>query len=206
LRDTIADSVKTAIVALLLVAILAAAGLFLFVRNGFSTRTEPTAAEAWVAGNLRGWSIPRTYRTMGNPVACTPEVLNEARAHWADHCATCHANNGSGDSMLGKTMYPRPPDMRKPPTQTQSDGEIYYTIKSGVRLSGMPAFGEPGDNDSDSWKLICFVRHLPQVTSEEVDAMKKLNPQTPEDLEEERREEEFLRGGTAPPVEEHHHH
>ena len=77
-------------------------------------------------------------------------------------------------------------------TQTQTDGEIYYTIKNGVRLTGMPAFGEPGDNDLDSWTLVCFVRHLPRLTSDEAAEMKKLNPKTPEELEEESQEADFL--------------
>jgi hypothetical protein len=57
--------------------------------------------------------------------------------------------------------YPRPPDMRKKDTQEMSDGELYYT--NGVRLSGMPAFGDPSDDDVDSWKLVVFIRHPPQI-------------------------------------------
>jgi cytochrome c553 len=196
--------VKKSIAGLVVLAALAGA-LLLFVRRGFSTRNDPSAPEAWIAGNLRKWSIPGAYKDMRNPVDCSAPVLSEAKAHWADHCATCHANDGTGDSMLGKTMYPRPPDMRQAATQNQSDGELYYTIKSGVRLSGMPAFGKPGDTDADSWKLICFVRHLPKLTPDEVDEMKKLNPKTPEDLEEERQEAEFLNGGAAPAPPPHRH-
>ena len=103
-------------------------------------------------------------------------------------------------------MYPKPPDMRAVATQRQSDGALYYTIKSGVRLSGMPAFGEPGDNDADSWKLVCFVRHLPRITPEEERQMKSLNPKTPDELQEEREEDQFLNGGTPPEHTEHHHH
>lgn len=196
---------KKLIAGLVVLAALATA-LLLFVRRGFSTRNEPSAPEAWLAGNLRDWSVPGAYKDMRNPVECSAQALTDAKAHWADHCATCHANNGAGDSMLGKTMYPRPPNMREAATQKQSDGELYYTIKNGVRLSGMPAFGAPGDKDADSWKLVCFVRHLPQLTPEEVDEMKKLNPKTPEDLEEERQEAEFLNGGPAIPEGEHEHH
>ena len=194
----------------LIILAAVATGLVLFVRRGFSTRTSPSAPEAWIATTLRGMSIPRRYKDMRNPLDCSPQVLAAAKEHWADHCATCHANNGNGESMLGKTMYPRPPDMRQPPTQLQSDGELYYTINNGVRLSGMPAFGPAGDpagdNASDSWKLVCFIRHLPQLTPSEVDEMQKLNPKTPGDLEEERQEAEFLNGGAAAPAEEHHHH
>jgi hypothetical protein len=47
---------------------------------------------------------------------------------------------------------------------------------------------------------------LPRLTPEEIDAMKQLNPKTPEDLEEEKQEQQFLSGGTVPTAEEHHHH
>jgi len=44
--------------------------------------------------------------------------------------------------------------MRLPATQNLSDGELYYTIQNGIRLTGMPAWGEPGDNDEDTWRLV----------------------------------------------------
>ncbi len=192
------------IVAALVLAI--AAGMLVVVRQGFSTRSAPSAAEALVAGTIRHASIPGRYKQMRNPVDCSPQVFAEAGAHWADHCATCHDNTGSGQSLLGKTMYPRPPDMRLAATQDQSDGELYYTIDNGVRLTGMPAFGEAGDNDTASWKLVCFIRRLPKLTSEELDVLKSQNPKTPEDLEEERQEREFLNGGSLPAAETGHKH
>jgi cytochrome c553 len=193
-----------AIVGVLALAVVI--GLKAMAERGFSTRVEATIFESYVATHMRVWSIPAKYQAMRNPVACSSEVFDQSRTHWADHCATCHANNGSGESMFGKAMYPKPPDMRRAETQRQSDGELYYTIKNGVRLTGMPAFGEPGDADADSWKLVCFIRHLPQVSSEEEREMQKLNPKTPEDLEEERQEEQFLNGGPEPAPADHRHH
>jgi len=189
-----------------IVVIAAVIALFFVVPREFSTRSEASVAESYVATHVRGWSIPAKYKSMRNSMNCTDEVLGQSRTHWADHCATCHANNGSGESMFGKAMYPKPPDMRRPQTQNQSDGALYYTIKNGVRLTGMPAFGEPGDADADSWKLVCFIRHLPQVSAEEERQMQKLNPKTPEDLEEERQEEQFLNGGSEPAPSGHAHH
>jgi hypothetical protein len=100
--------------------------------------------------------------------------------------------------MYGKTMYPRPPDMRQKDTQELSDGELYYTIKNGVRLSGMPAFGDPGDDDVDSWKLVVFIRHLAQLTEAEETKMRHLNPKSPDEIQEEKEEEEFLKGDVKP--------
>jgi len=76
-----------------------------------------------------------------------------------------------------------------------SDGEIYYPIAYGIRLSGMPAFGEAVDTDMDSWKLVAFIRHLPKLTPEELQEMERLNPKGPNEYQEEKDEEQFLGGG-----------
>jgi len=190
--------------------VVSAAGCVLYacwiVHRGFSTRTAPGLVESELAETMRDAAIPSRYKAMKNPVAVTPEVLEEGMEHWADHCATCHANNGSGDSMYGKTMYPRPPDMRQKNTQEMSDGELYYTIQNGVRLSGMPAFGAAVDNDMDSWKLVAFIRHLPSISQSEEMEMEKLNPKSPEEMQEEQEEENFLNGGppSSQPQPAHH--
>jgi len=193
-----------------LTALLAVAGLLAwrFVHRGFSTRNQPGKIEVMLATTLRRAAIPAGERELKVPMQATPDVLREGMAHWADHCASCHGNNGSGETMYGKTMYPRPPDMRLAPTQELSDGELYYTIKNGVRLSGMPAFGEPGDDDIDSWKLVAFIRHLPKLTEQEELQMEQLNPKTPEELQEEREEQQFLNGtgAAAPSVTSTTHH
>ena len=77
-----------------------------------------------------------------------------------------------------------------------SDGELYFTIENGVRLSGMPAFGEEHTvgGDADTWKLVLFIRHLPNLTADELQRMKQLNPKTEEERREEKQEEDFLRG------------
>jgi hypothetical protein len=146
-------------------------------------------------------------RNAANPVAFSPEVWVEARAHFADHCAACHANNGSGDVEIGRNLYPRAPDMRLPDTQTLTDGEIYWIIENGVRLTGMPAWGDGSPNDIDTWKLVHFIRRLNQVTQEDLTAMKALNPKTPSELEEEHQDQQFLGGqDDAPaPAPSHHH-
>jgi mono/diheme cytochrome c family protein len=178
------------------------------MQRGFSTRTEPMQMEKALATMIRRQTIPSRYKTMKNPVAANPEAIHEGMSHWADHCATCHANNGSGDTMYGTTMYPRPPDMRQKDTQELSDGELYYTIKNGVRLSGMPAFGDPGDDDTNSWKLVAFIRHLPQLVPGEETEMQRLNPKSPEELREEKEEEDFLKGNaqSATPAMTTHQH
>ncbi len=137
-------------VGLLIVAMMALGGVLAFsmvLRHGFSARDEPTAVEAFFARRVRHLAVPRAAREMTNPVKLNEEVLSEARAHFADHCASCHGNNGRGQTTIGQNLYPRAPDMASPETQSLSDGELFYVIRQGIRLTGMPAWG--GDTPED---------------------------------------------------------
>jgi len=127
-------------------------------------------------------------------------------AHYADHCAACHANDGSAETQIGLGMYPRPPDMRQPATQTLTDGELFYIIENGVRLTGMPAWGTGKPEDADeTWHLVHFIRHLAALSDEELEQMKTLNPVPPSESQQ-LEEERFLKGGGDPPPRSAPHH
>lgn len=163
--------------------------------SGFSAKGEPSHVEIWLARKVRRIAIPSKQRGTPNPVPLNPKVLAEARAHFADHCATCHANDGSGKTPIGRNVYPRTPDLRDAAIQSMSDGELFFVIHHGIRFTAMPAWGKgkPAE-DRDSWGLVHFVRHLPKLTAEELDEMKKLNPTTPGERAQELEFERFLRG------------
>jgi len=175
------------------VLVIITAGLAIVIRGGVSARTAPTATEAMLARTMRRLAIPASARGLRNPLPLTPAALNDGRDHFADHCAGCHANDGSGKTDIGESLYPKAPDMREPRTQRLSDGEIFYIIKNGVLLTGMPAWGGERDGD-DNWKLVHFIRHLPRITPAEIEEMKRMNPISPHERQEQKEEEEFLEG------------
>jgi mono/diheme cytochrome c family protein len=183
----------------------AVAGAFL-LGGGISARTEPSALEARVARRLRSWAIPASARQARNPVPPGTAAIAEGMAHFADHCAGCHANDGSGKTPMGRGLYPRAPDMRRGETQGLTDGELFYIIENGVRLTGMPAWGGEGSAEG-SWQLVHFIRHLPKLTAEEKERMESLNPRSPEEWREQQDEDAFLRGEApaAPPREDGSH-
>jgi mono/diheme cytochrome c family protein len=173
-------------------AVTAAAGALL-LHGGISARIEPPALEARLARALRNRAIPSEASAATNPVPSGPPAVAAGLAHFADHCATCHGNDGSGRTALGRSLYPRAPDMRGPATQGLTDGELFYIIENGVRLTGMPAWGGPGSAEG-SWQLVHFIRHLPSLTDEEKARMEALNPRSPEEWRALEDEERFLRG------------
>src|SRR6188768_1214364 len=106
-------------------AVLVITGVMLVLQGrGVSARPEPSAIEKRAALFMRGWLTPSTYKGLKNPVSDTDENFAAAREHFADHCASCHNNDGSGDTEIGRSLYPKAPDMRLARTQQLSDGEI----------------------------------------------------------------------------------
>ena len=183
-----------AVVALVLVG---AAGLAYVRSTGLSTRGEPGPLEAAVAISMRRFGITAAARARANPVAPTPDAIADGRAHFADHCASCHANDGSGNTELGQGFFPKPPDMRRAPTQQLTDGELFYVIENGIRFTGMPAWGTgTAEGEESSWQLVHFIRRLPQLTDEEIATMEALNPRPPADIRQQIEEERFLSGET----------
>ena len=179
-----------------------AAFLAFFISGGVSARPSPGRVETFVARTVRDLAIGWHASHEPNPVPGTDEAIAEARAHFADHCASCHANDGSGNVDIGRGLYPRAPDMRLPPTQNLEDHELFYIIENGIRLTGMPAWstGTP-EGEEASWKLVHFIRHLPQITPEEVEQMEAMNPRSPADIRQEIEAERFLRGDDPAPIE-----
>jgi mono/diheme cytochrome c family protein len=127
-------------------------------------------------------------------------VQTEALEQYADHCAICHATDGSGDTQIGRALYPRVPDMRGSETQRLTDGELFSIIEHGIRLTGMPAWGTgTPEGEHESWALVRLIRHLPELTPEEVDRIEKLTPRTPAQFKEDEEIRRFLQGEPTVP-------
>jgi mono/diheme cytochrome c family protein len=186
-----------AVIFLAVAATAVAAGMAMF-HDGMSARAVPSRLEALLAGRARRLSIPADARRTANPLTLTPQSLREGRLHFADHCSVCHANDGGGLTMFGIGLYPKPPDLRRAETQKLSDGELFWIIENGIRFTGMPAFSGHGGAEEDSWRLVHFIRHLPQLTPEELAEMERYNPKGVEDRQEEQEEDDFLNGSAKP--------
>lgn len=142
-------------------------------RRGFSAREKPSRFEEFLARNARRIATPAGAKQLKNPYPLTSESLSGAREHWVDHCAICHALDGSGNTGIGQNLYPKAPEMRDEDTQGLSDGELYYIITNGIRFTGMPAWGRE-HSDEDTWQLVSFIRRLPELTSEELKLLEEL--------------------------------
>lgn len=178
------------------VAIVAGAALaYSLSRRGLGTRETPHPVEAAAARAMRYLATPASVRGAANPVQPTAAVLEDGLQHFADHCASCHANDGSGGTTMGRAFYPPAPDMRAPSTQRLTDGELFSIIENGIRLTGMPAWGTgTPEGERASWALVHFIRRLPMLSADDVARMERLNPKPEAQWREEEEARRFLAG------------
>jgi mono/diheme cytochrome c family protein len=164
------------VIGLVTIAIVAGGALYAgyreAIRHGFSARAEPWAIEEFVARRLRKMAMGTEAARMKNPYAPNRATLAEASDHFAEHCALCHGDDGSGKTEIGEGLYPPVPDLREAETQELSDGELFQIIHNGIRFTGMPAWAG-SDTDEEIWKLVLFVRRLPDLSEDELARMRE---------------------------------
>jgi mono/diheme cytochrome c family protein len=188
-----------ALVAAATLVVIAAAAVIYVKTTGLTARPHPGPFETRAARAVRSLAVPDDVRDQRNPIPASAEAIAEGTAHYADHCAVCHANDGSGNVQMGRGLWPKPPDMRQAVTQDLTDGELFYIIEEGVRFTGMPGWSTGTEEGTRaSWQLVNFIRHLPRLTAEELEAMADMNPRPPSEIRQEIEEQRFLEGGAVP--------
>ena len=159
---------KTFLLALLLALTVVMVVGVLLIHRGFRATNQPSRLESFAARAVRNLSIPNAARSEKNPLDATPQNLQVGRDEFLANCQTCHGHDGSGVTPVGQSLYPRVPDLRAAPTQSLTDGDLYYIIENGVELTGMPAWGNAHEvQNLDGWKLVLFIRSLRPLTQPE---------------------------------------
>ena len=109
------------------------------------------------------------------PSAGDPAAIAAGLEHYATNCLPCHSVPGIEGMEFHQGMLPEPPHIDAPQVQRWSDGELFWIVKHGIRMTGMPAFGE-NHSDEEIAQIVAFVRHAPQVTESERQALARALP------------------------------
>ncbi len=152
--------------------LMAAAAVFVIASGTVSVgATAPVSdLERAVATLAVNRSVARRAPKTENPVKTTPETLAKALTHYKSMCLTCHGAGAVSPSAIGEGLNPPAPDLTQPSVQKRTDGELFWLVQNGLRMTGMPAFG-PTHKEEDLWALVAFLRHLPELTTAEEAAL-----------------------------------
>jgi mono/diheme cytochrome c family protein len=130
----------------------------------------PTALETRIARFALDRSISRRARPATSPVGKDADALRAGGGHYRRMCVACHGAPGVDPSEIGEGLNPPAPDLTLERVQRRSDGELFWIVQNGIRMSGMPAFG-PTHKEREIWEIVAFLRHLPSITPEEEKAL-----------------------------------
>jgi len=166
-----------AIIGVLAILVVIAAGVFFF--GGFYS-VSGAAAEPGIVGSalirVRQASIAR-HATATPPIslADAKEIQAGAHAFSARGCVNCHGGPGVKWAKFSEGLNPSPPDLKEivggiPPR------ELFWVVKNGIRMTGMPAFGPIGVPDAEIWSIVAFLKKLPTVSDQNFKAWSGAGP------------------------------
>jgi mono/diheme cytochrome c family protein len=148
-------------------AIGAAIGAAIFFFGGFysvaATEDDPGFV-AWALANIRVASIIRHAadqppNTLGDPAT----VQVGARAFVARGCVNCHGGPGVHWAKFSEGLRPWPADLKEM-AAARTPAQLFWVIKNGIRMTGMPSFGATGTPDAEIWTIVAFVKKLSTVS------------------------------------------
>jgi mono/diheme cytochrome c family protein len=143
------------------VALIGAYGL---LRSGLipaNADATPGRLETWMARTSLDATLRREAPQVQNPVALTDQGLLDGVHLFAQNCAVCHgsAKGAASPSPIAKGLYQKPPQLATDGVEDDPEGDSFWRIKHGIRLTGMPSFGY-SLGDREIWTLALFLKHM----------------------------------------------
>lgn len=108
---------------------------------------------------IRGRSVHVRAASLKVPVLDNQQLVIKGAGNYAAMCAQCHLTPGQPGTELSRGLYPSPPNLTKKITDP---AEAFWTIKHGIKASGMPAWGK-SMSDQDIWSMVAFLQQLPKI-------------------------------------------
>ena len=137
--------------------------------------------EAWALNTTMRRSVAAQAASVGQPPVFTHDMMHEGFEHYDEMCTACHGGPGIERSDIGKGLNPRAPDLAEA-VKAWTSRQLFWIIKHGVKMTGMPSFGATHDDD-EVWSIVAFVEKLPQLSPEQYQRMKQeARPETHEHM------------------------
>ncbi len=143
-------------------------GGFLFVTRGWmpaNADAAPPMLEKWMARSSLRATLQREALQMPNPAAFNDENLIAGIKLYAVNCAVCHGASDGKASNIAQGLYQHAPQLAKHGVTDDPEGKIYWFVKHGVRLTGMPAYTSTL-TDQQIWQVVLFLKHMDGLTAE----------------------------------------
>ncbi len=136
----------------------------------FSASTSPSPLEERAAQFALNRSIAHHAPGKKNPLADSSEAVTAGLVLFRVHCVSCHGGPGVDPTEEGASLNPSAPGLTLPRVQARPDGQLFWIVSRGIRMTGMPAFG-PSRSEQEIWQLVAALRRLPQLSDAQKQAL-----------------------------------
>lgn len=152
--------------AVLVLVVLALVGLATVYTGAYNIAAteEHTSLVRWALDTTFRNSIKSRAADIQPPRTVSPEMIAAGANSYKQMCEHCHAGPGVKRAEWASGMRPKPPHLKDAAAGWKAQ-EIYWLVKHGARMTGMPAFGPTHDNQA-LWSIVAFVKELPAMTPE----------------------------------------
>ena len=134
-----------------------------------SATARPSRLEKAVAHAALDMAV-RARAPRGKRAPLDPASVERGREAYRAHCLVCHGVPGGEQSSIASGLNPPVPDLAEPETQARTDGELFFLVSGGVRLTGMPGFARSLP-EALRWDVVAFLRVLPKLGEPELKAL-----------------------------------
>ena len=160
---------KSMFLGVVLALAVALIGAYFLVRSGFipaNADAKPGRLETWMAHTSLNATLRREAPKGENPMALTEKTLLDGVHLFAQNCAVCHgsAKGAASPSPIAKGLYQKPPQLATDGVEDDPEGDSFWKITHGIRLTGMPSFGY-SLSDRQIWTLALFLKHMDKLPS-----------------------------------------
>ena len=138
-----------------------------------SAANKPTGFERWLFGTTMDNSVEKHSEDLAAPNLESPDKIKEGFVHYNEMCVECHGAPGENESELEKGLNPKPPDLSNS-AQDMSPEELFWVIKNGIKMTGMPAWGKTHSDDK-IWSIVAFIEKLPGMTGVQYDSLQSIS-------------------------------
>ncbi|MBS0242165.1 MAG: cytochrome c [Proteobacteria bacterium] len=150
--------------ALAIVLGLATAAFFFGGYYNVAATEEDPGPVAWALVKVRSASIARRDKITPPGNLADPATIKEGARRFAQFgCANCHGGPGVDWAKFSEGLNPGPPDLKEA-TKNDPPAHIFWIVKNGIRMTGMPSFSKAGASDEQIWQIAAFVKQLPSVS------------------------------------------
>jgi mono/diheme cytochrome c family protein len=150
-----------------ILAIVIAVGVAVFFFGGYFNvaASEPNLGVVnWALVRLRMASVDRrSDLTIPVDLNSSEVVRAGARAFSERGCVNCHGAPGVKWQKFSEGLNPDPPDLKEI-AHEREPSQLFWVVKHGIKMTGMPSFGAIGADDAEIWSIVAFVRKLPSTS------------------------------------------